>query len=95
MFDFRDPRINVGEDPGKSKHRTHSGWISDLMYFKIFDYLYFSRLKMFLSKILNSVDHPYITGKGGRKANNGVGSMQVRDTRHIVQYEIIELVAFK
>ena len=50
---------------------------------------------MFLSKILNSVDHPYITGKGGRKANNGVGSMQVRDTRHIVQYEIIELVAFK
>ena len=32
---------------------------------------------MFLSKMLNAVDHPYITGKGGRKANNGVGSMQV------------------
>ena len=27
--------------------------------------------------MLNAVDHPYITGKGGRKANNGVGSMQV------------------
>lgn len=31
---------------------------------------------MQLSKILRAVDHPYITGKGGRKANNGHGSMQ-------------------
>jgi len=31
---------------------------------------------MFLSKILNAVDHPYITGKRGRLANNGKGSLQ-------------------
>ena len=32
---------------------------------------------MRLSRFLRAVDHPYITGAGGRKANNGKGSMQV------------------
>jgi len=32
---------------------------------------------MQLSKLLRAVDHPYITGKGGRKENNGKSSMQV------------------
>nr|ALS05198.1 NADH dehydrogenase [Tortanus dextrilobatus] len=42
---------------------------------------------MFISRILNAVDHPYITGKGGRKANNGVGSMQgltIKSLKHHV-----------
>eukprot|EP00088_Acartia_fossae_P060061 TRINITY_DN7184_c0_g1_i1.p2 TRINITY_DN7184_c0_g1~~TRINITY_DN7184_c0_g1_i1.p2 ORF type:complete len:115 (+),score=38.18 TRINITY_DN7184_c0_g1_i1:49-393(+) len=42
---------------------------------------------MLLSKILRSVDHPYITGKGGRKANNGKGSMQgltIKSLKHHV-----------
>ncbi|XP_023324705.1 cytochrome c oxidase subunit NDUFA4 [Eurytemora carolleeae] len=31
---------------------------------------------MFFTKMMRAVDHPYITGPGGRKANNGKGSMQ-------------------
>jgi len=42
---------------------------------------------MFVSKFLSAVDHPYITGKGGRKANNGKGSMQgltIKSLKHHV-----------
>merc|ERR1712123_124551 len=31
---------------------------------------------MFLSKLLNAADHPYLMGKGGRMGNNNPGSMQ-------------------
>eukprot|EP00088_Acartia_fossae_P040526 TRINITY_DN4218_c0_g1_i1.p1 TRINITY_DN4218_c0_g1~~TRINITY_DN4218_c0_g1_i1.p1 ORF type:complete len:134 (+),score=39.32 TRINITY_DN4218_c0_g1_i1:58-402(+) len=45
---------------------------------------------MLFSKVLRSVDHPYITGKGGRKANNGYGSMQGLTMKSLAHHKALQ-----
>ena len=42
---------------------------------------------MLLSKVLRAADHPYLSGKGGRKLNNHLSAMQglsIKSLKHHV-----------
>merc|ERR1712059_163921 len=50
---------------------------------------------MLLSKILAAADHPYLFGKGGRKLNNGAGSMQgisIKSLKHHVALQPLFII---
>jgi len=49
---------------------------------------------MFFSRVLRAADHPYLDGFGGRRANNGVGSMQGITIKSLAHHKALQPLFF-